>query len=112
MFRHPKHMGEIKNPDATGTLGNPQCGDVMKLFLKIERGKIKDAKFQTFGCVSAIATTEALCKLVIGKTLAEAKSITAKQIEEYLGGLPKIKFHCTVLGNQTLKKAIEDYEKK
>ncbi|MDD5193113.1 MAG: iron-sulfur cluster assembly scaffold protein [Candidatus Nanoarchaeia archaeon] len=111
-FTNPKHFGEIKNPDGVGQVGNPVCGDVMKIYLKIDKKteKIKDIKFQTFGCVSAIASSDALCELAKGKTISEAKKITNKAIVDKLEGLPSIKIHCSVLGANGLKKAIEDYE--
>lgn len=111
-FTDPKNFGEIKNPDGVGQVGNPKCGDVMKIYLKIDKKteKIKDIKFQTFGCVSAIASSDALCELAKGKTIEEAKKITNKAIVDKLNGLPDIKIHCSVLGANGLKKAIEDYE--
>jgi len=112
-FTNPKHIGEIKNPDAVGELGNIKCGDIMKIYLKIDKKnkKIKDIKFQTFGCVAAIASSDVLCELAKGKTLDEAKKITNKDIVKALGDLPSIKLHCSVLGAGALKKAIENYEK-
>ena len=100
--------------DAEGIVGNPICGDQMKMFLKIDKktGKIKEAKWKTYGCASAIASTSALSDLVVGKTLDEALKITAKDIADYLGGLPPNKFHCSVLGHDALKDAIESYRKK
>ncbi len=111
-FTNPKHFGEIKNPDGFGRVGNPQCGDIMEIYFKLDNKnkKIKDIKFKTFGCVSAIASSDALCELAKGKTIEEAKKITNKDIIEKLKGLPVIKIHCSVLGAQGLKKAILDYE--
>ena len=111
-FTSPKHFGEIKNPDGVGQVGNPQCGDVMKIYFKVKGNKINDIKFQTFGCVSAIASSDALCELAKGKTIEEAKKITNKQIIDKLKGLPSIKVHCSVLGANGLKKAILNYEEK
>ena len=111
-FRNPKFSGEIKNPDAVGRINNDMCGDVMEIFLKIEGRKIKDIKFQTMGCAAAIASSDVLCELALGKSLDEAKKIDNKKIIKELGGLPTIKLHCSVLGERTLKKAIEEYEKK
>ena len=111
-FTNPKHFGEIKNPDGVGQVGNPQCGDVMKIYFKLKKNKIADVRFQTFGCVSAIASSDALCELAKGKTIAEAKRITNKEIINKLKGLPSIKVHCSVLGASGLKKAILDYELK
>lgn len=111
-FTSPKHMGEIKNPDSVGELGNMKCGDVMRIYLKIKDNKIKDIKFQTFGCVAAIASSDVLCELAKGKTIEQAKKITNKDIIKRLEGLPNIKLHCSVLGAGALKKAIGSYEKK
>lgn len=106
---------ESKYPhDAEGIVGNPICGDQMKMFLQIDKktGKIKEAKWKTYGCASAIASTSALSDLAVGKTLDEALQITADDINEYLGGLPPNKFHCSVLGHDALRDAIENYRKK
>jgi nitrogen fixation protein NifU and related proteins len=111
-FTDPKNFGEIANADGVGQVGNPQCGDIMKIYFKIKDDKIKDVKFQTFGCVSAIAASDALCELAKGKTLEEAKKITNKDIIDRLKGLPSIKVHCSVLGAEGLKKAIMNYESK
>ena len=108
-FMNPKYMGEMENPDAVGEVGNPRCGDVLRIYLKIEKNRIKDVKFQTLGCPAAIATSDALCELVKGKTLEQAKKITNESIIKKLNGLPKLKIHCSVLGSQALRKAIEDY---
>jgi len=116
-FRNPKNMGEIKNPDAQAQVGNPTCGDVMKLYLKIEKNEkgedyIKEIKFQTLGCAAAIATSSALTELVKGKTLKQALKVDKKAIAQYLGGLPEIKFHCSVLSQEVLKKAINKWQNK
>ncbi len=111
-FTKPKHIGEMKNPDAIGELGNMKCGDVMKIYLKIKDDKIKDIKFQTFGCVAAIASSDVLCELAKGKTIKQAEKITNKNIINKLKGLPSIKLHCSVLGAGALKKAIENYKNK
>ena len=111
-FKKPKFAGEIKNADAVGQVGNIKCGDVMKIFLKVKDGVIKDIKFQTYGCIAAIASTDVICELAKGKTLEEAEKITYKDILKELGDLPMIKYHCSVLGTQALKKAIENYKKK
>jgi len=116
-FQHPRNMGEIKNPDAEGVVGNPKCGDVMKLTLKISKDKhenkiIKDIKFQTFGCAAAIATSSMLTTLAKGKTIEEAKKITNKDVALALGSLPPIKMHCSNLAADALKKAIDDWEEK
>ncbi len=115
-FRNPKYGKEMKNPNAIGEVGNAQCGDVMKVFLKIEKNEngeefIKEISFQTFGCVAAIASSDALCELAKGKTIKAALKITRKDIVRVLNGLPHIKFHCSILGEEALRKAIENYEK-
>ena len=113
-FLHPKNSGVIENPDAVGETMNDNCGDMMKIFLKINNktNKIEDIKFQTMGCAAAIASSDALCELVKGKNLKDAKKIDNKLIIKKLHGLPNIKLHCSVLGTSTLKKAIDDFEKK
>lgn len=114
LFKNPKHVGEIKNPDGIGQEGNPVCGDLMKVYIKVGKNKkgkevIKDIKYQTFGCLAAISASEALCILAKGKTLQEAKKITSKNIANFLEKVPPIKFHCSILGMETLRKAIDDY---
>ena len=111
-FRDPKFAGEIKNPDAVGEVGNARCGDVMKMFIKVENGLIKDIKFQTYGCIAAIASSDVMCELAIGKTLDGALKITFKEVIKELDDLPQIKYHCSVLGTAALKKAIQNYKKK
>jgi nitrogen fixation NifU-like protein len=116
-FTKPQNMGEMKNPDAVGELGNPTCGDVMKIYLKIKKNKdkqnfIKDIKFQTMGCAAAIATSSMVTELAKGKTLEEARKITNKDVAESLKGLPPIKMHCSNLAADALRKAIENWEKK
>lgn len=116
LFKKPKHAKEMKNPDAIGEVGNSKCGDVMKVYIKVgkkdNKNIIKKISYQTFGCVSAIACSEAICTLAKNKTFAEAKKISGKEIAKYLEGLPPIKFHCSILGHEALKKAIENYKKK
>jgi nitrogen fixation protein NifU and related proteins len=113
-FKHPKNMGEIKNPDAMGEVGNPQCGDMMKVTMKInpETRIIEDIKFKTFGCVSAIACSSVTTDLLMGKNIEDAKHLTKQDIVNELGELPAIKLHCSVLSNEAVKKAIEEYEVK
>jgi nitrogen fixation NifU-like protein len=111
-FKNPKNMGEMENPDAEGTVGNPTCGDVMKIMLKIKDNKIVDIKFLTFGCAAAIATSSVLTTLAKGKTLDEAKKLTNKDVADALGDLPKLKFHCSNLAADALQKAIENYGQK
>jgi nitrogen fixation NifU-like protein len=113
-FLKPKNRGEIKNADAVGELGNPSCGDVMKVYLKVDKKskKIKDIKFQTMGCAAAIATSSMITELAKGKTIEQAKKISNNDIADKLGGLPKIKMHCSNLAVDTLRKAIVDFEKK
>ena len=110
-FQNPRNMGEMQNPDAEATVGNIQCGDVMKIMLKIKDNKIKDVKFQTMGCAAAIATSSMLTEIAKGKTIDEAKKITNADIVIALGELPPIKVHCSNLGADALKKAIENWEK-
>lgn len=111
-FKNPKNVGEMENPDAVGEAGSLACGDKLKLYLKIENDKIVDAKFQTFGCGSAVASSSILTEMVIGKTVEEAKQITNKQIADLLGGLPPAKMHCSVMGREALEDAIKNFESK
>jgi len=111
-FSNPRNMGEIKNADAVGELGNPSCGDVMKIYLKVEKNKIKDIKFQTMGCAAAIATSSMITELAKGKTLEDAEKLTNKDVAESLKGLPPIKMHCSNLAADALKIAIKNYKKK
>jgi len=108
-FKNPKNVGEIPDADGIGNVGNPVCGDIMRLYIKVEDNKIKDAKFKTFGCGAAIATSSMVTEIVKGKTVEEALKISNKAVAEALGGLPPIKMHCSVLAEQALKSAIDDY---
>ena len=111
-FLNPRHSGEIPQPDLDATVGNIQCGDALRLMVKLDAaGRIADARFQTFGCASAIASSDALIDLIKGKTLDEANRITNDDIAEYLGGLPEAKMHCSVMGMEALQKAIAQYRK-
>ena len=107
-FKNPRNMGEIKNPDAQATIGNPKCGDVMKIMLKIKDNKIKDIKFQTFGCAAAIATSSMLTELAKGKSIEDALKIKNTDVAEALGELPPIKIHCSNLAADALQKAIKN----
>jgi nitrogen fixation NifU-like protein len=111
-FEHPRNVGEIENADGIGRVGNPVCGDIMNLYIKVRDGRIVDAKFKTFGCGAAIATSSMVTELVIGKTIEEALKISNDAVTEALGGLPTQKRHCSVLAEQALQAAIEDYQKK
>ncbi len=111
-FRNPRNVGEIKNADGVGHVGNPVCGDIMELYIKVENNVIVDAKFKTFGCGAAIATSSMVTELVKGKTVDEAQAISNKAVAEALGGLPPIKMHCSMLAEEALKSAIADYLKK
>lgn len=108
-FRNPRNVGEIKNPDGIGHVGNPVCGDIMELYIKVKNNIIVDAKFKTFGCGAAIATSSMVTELVKGKTIDEALKISNRAVAEALGGLPHIKMHCSVLAEEALKSAISDY---
>ncbi|PWB62748.1 MAG: Fe-S cluster assembly scaffold protein NifU [Deltaproteobacteria bacterium] len=111
-FMNPRNVGEIENADGVGEVGNPACGDMMRLYLKVEEGKIVDAKFRTFGCGAAIASSSMLTEMIKGKTLEEARAITNQQVAEALDGLPPVKIHCSVMAEQAVKAALDDYVKK
>ena len=111
-FLNPRNVGEIADADGVGSVGNPVCGDIMKLYIKVKDGKIADVKFKTFGCGAAIATSSMVTELVKGKSLEDALKISNQAVAEALGGLPAVKMHCSVLAEEALKSAVEDYHKK
>jgi len=111
-FQNPRNVGEMENPDGVGRVGNPVCGDVMELYIKVEDNKIIDVKFKTFGCGAAIATSSMITEMVKGKTIEEALRISNRAVAEALDGLPPVKMHCSVLAEDALKAAIKDYLKK
>ena len=111
-FTNPRNVGEIENADGEGTVGNPKCGDIMRMYIKVEDGVITDAKFKTFGCGAAIATSSVTTELVKGKTLEEALRLTNQAVADELGGLPPVKMHCSLLAEEAIKAAIEDYMEK
>jgi len=108
-FKNPRNVGEIEKPDGVGHVGNPVCGDIMELYIKVKDDIIVDAKFRTFGCGAAIATSSMVTEMVKGKNLKEALKISNKAVAEALDGLPAVKMHCSVLAEKALKSAVEDY---
>lgn len=112
VFRNPQHMGEVENYNAIGTVGNETCGDIMQITMRINgQGIIEDAKFKTFGCAAAVATSSTATGMIIGKTIEEALKITNKQVVTELNGLPPQKIHCSVLAEDAIRVAIDDYLK-
>jgi nitrogen fixation NifU-like protein len=111
-FSNPRNMGSIENSDGVGEVGNAKCGDIMKIYLKVEDDRITDVKFQTFGCGAAIASSSMATELIKGKTLEEAWSLSNKAVAEALDGLPPIKMHCSMLAEEAIHEAINDYLKK
>lgn len=111
-FKHPRNVGVIENADGVGEVGNAKCGDIMKIYLKIDDGIISDVKFETFGCGSAIASSSMATEMIKGKPLSDAMKLTNKAVAEALDGLPAHKLHCSVLAEEAIKAAIEDYYKK
>ena len=111
-FMNPRNMGDIKDADAVGTVGNPACGDVMRLYIKVEGDKISEAKFKTFGCGAAIATSSMATEMIKDKTLEEASKITNETVAEALDGLPANKMHCSVLAQEAIEAAIKNYKEK
>ncbi|HAZ36288.1 MAG TPA: Fe-S cluster assembly scaffold protein NifU [Clostridiaceae bacterium] len=111
-FKSPRNVGEIKDADGVGEVGNPQCGDIMKIYLKVDNNIITDVKFKTFGCAAAIASSSMATELIKGKNIDEAWELTNKAVAEALDGLPPIKMHCSVLAEEAIHKAINDYRVK
>ena len=111
-FTHPRNTGEIPNADGVGTVGNPTCGDLMTMYIKVKNKRIEDIKFKTFGCGAAIATSSMTTELAKGKTIDEAMKISRASVAESLGGLPKVKMHCSNLAADALHAAIKDYKEK
>ena len=112
-FQNPKNVGELEDANAIGEVGSPACGDIMKMFMKInDDGVIEDVSFKTYGCGAAIATSSIATEMIKGKTVEEAKKLTNKQVIDELGGLPPVKIHCSVLAEEAIKAALDDYEKK
>ena len=108
-FTNPRNMGELLDANGVGEVGNAKCGDIMKIYLKIENGIIEDVKFKTYGCASAIATSSIATEMIKGMTITEALTVTNKMVIDKLGGLPAQKIHCSVLAEEAIKKAIDDY---
>lgn len=111
-FMHPRNVGEIPDADGIGNVGNPVCGDVMRMYIKVKNSIIVDAKFKTFGCGAAISTSSMVTEMVKGKSIEEALEISNHAVAEALGGLPPVKMHCSVLAEQALRSALADYYKK
>ena len=112
-FMHPRNVGEMENPSGVGTVGNAKCGDIMRMYLDIDdQGIVRDAKFKTFGCGAAVATSSMATELVRGKTIQEAMAVTNKAVMEALDGLPKVKIHCSLLAEQAIHAALWDYAEK
>ena len=109
-FMNPRNVGEIEDPSGVGTVGNAKCGDIMRIYIKVENDVIVDVKFKTFGCGAAIATSSKATEMVMGKTIDEALKITNKMVTDALGGLPQVKLHCSVLAEEALHEAIKDYK--
>ena len=111
-FNNPRNVGEIADANAVGRVGNPKCGDIMQIYMKIENDIIVDVKFKTFGCGAAIATSSMATEMVMGKTIEEALTLTNKAVAEALDGLPPVKMHCSVLAEEAIHAAIKDYKEK
>ena len=111
-FLNPRNVGEIADPDGVGQVGNAKCGDIMKMYIKVHDNRIIDVKFKTFGCGAAIASSSMATEIIKGKTLEEAMMLSNKAVAEALGGLPAVKMHCSVLAEEAIKGAIDDYKSK
>ena len=111
-FRNPRNVGVIEDADGVGEVGNAKCGDIMKIYLKIENGIVEDVKFETFGCASAVASSSMATELIKGQPVSEALKLTNQAVAEALDGLPAYKMHCSVLAEDAIKNALEDYYKK
>ena len=111
-FRNPRNVGVLEDANGIGEVGNAKCGDIMKIYLKIEAGIIQDVKFETFGCGSAIASSSMATELIMGQPVSEVRKLTNKAVAEALDGLPDYKMHCSVLAEEAIKLALEDYEKR
>ena len=111
-FMNPRNMGEIEDADGVGTVGNAKCGDIMRIFLKVEDGVIQDVKFKTLGCGAAVATSSMATEMVVGKTVEDALKVTNKAVMEALDGLPPVKVHCSLLAEQAIHAALWDYAQK
>ncbi len=111
-FKNPRNVGEIKDADGVGTVGNPVCGDMMTMYIKVKDDRISDIKFKTYGCGAAIATSSMTTELALGKTVDEAEAITRQDVADALDGLPPVKMHCSNLASDALREAIKDYRKK
>jgi nitrogen fixation NifU-like protein len=108
-YQNPRNMGELENPDGVGVVGNPVCGDMMQIQIKVQGERIEDVKFKTFGCGAAIATTSVATELIKGKTIEEALRVTNQDVIEVLGSLPPVKVHCSLLAEQAIRAAVKDY---
>ena len=111
-FRNPRNLGKLDDADGIGEVGNAKCGDIMKMYLKIENGIVADVKFETFGCGSAIASSSMATELIMGQPVSEVRKLTNKAVAEALDGLPDYKMHCSVLAEEAIKLALDDYEKR